>query len=122
MKILYTQRLMNLLKDMLNGRSLLPPLLRSSTLLLAGLSLEEGKHLCQHGHRPLLSLHLRQRRFGLGQPEGHVHGAVQLDGGGQRGAGLLRLAGLAYSVPRPRWQWAWSGRMPSSSARARACW
>src|SRR5262249_52845920 len=28
----------------------------------------------------------------------------------------------AYSVPRPRWQWAWSGRMPSSSARAWACW
>src|SRR5882724_6455492 len=27
---------------------------------------------------------------------------------------------LAYSVPRPRWQWATSGRMPSSSARARA--
>ena len=27
---------------------------------------------------------------------------------------------VAYSVPRPRWQWAWSGRMPSSSARARA--
>src|SRR5215813_4008273 len=28
----------------------------------------------------------------------------------------------AYSIPRPRWQWAWSGRMPSASARARACW
>jgi len=27
-----------------------------------------------------------------------------------------------YSIPRPRWQCAWSGRMLSSSARARACW
>src|SRR5262245_18165236 len=27
-----------------------------------------------------------------------------------------------YSRPSPWWQWAWSGRMPSSSARARACW
>ena len=29
-----------------------------------------------------------QRRFGLGQPEGHVHGAVEIDGGRQAGAGL----------------------------------
>jgi len=36
-------------------------------------------------------LHLRQRRLGLGQPEGHVHGPVQVDGSGQRSAGLLRL-------------------------------
>ena len=28
-----------------------------------------------------------------GQPERHVHGPVQLDGGGQLGAGLLPLAG-----------------------------
>src|SRR5262249_54866110 len=28
----------------------------------------------------------------------------------------------AERVPRRRWQWAWRGRMPSSSARARACW
>ena len=34
---------------------------------------------------------MRQRGFGLGQPEGHVHGAVQLDGGGQGGASLLLL-------------------------------
>src|SRR5262245_47851848 len=27
---------------------------------------------------------------------------------------------VAYKVPRPRWQCAWSGRMPSSSAKARA--
>src|SRR5712692_6132465 len=37
--------------------------------------------------------HLRQRGFGLGQPEGHVHSAVQVDGGGQGDAGLLPLAG-----------------------------
>ena len=42
----------------------------------------------------LLPLHLCQRRLGLGQPEGHVHGAVQLDGSGQLGAGLLPLARL----------------------------
>src|SRR5215813_10811263 len=29
---------------------------------------------------------------------------------------------MTYNVPRPRWQCAWSGRMPSSSARVRACW
>jgi len=27
---------------------------------------------------------------------------------------------MPYSVPRPRWPWAWSGRLPRSSARARA--
>src|SRR5262249_25525077 len=42
--------------------------------------------------RPLRSLHLRQCGFGLGQPEGHVHGAVEVDGGGQGGAGLLPMA------------------------------
>ena len=68
------------------------------------------------------SCHLRQRRFGLGQPEGHVHGAVEVDGGGQGGAGLLTTAGLAVQPAQPGWQWATSGRMPSSSARARACW
>jgi len=39
--------------------------------------------------------HLRQRGFGLGQPKGHVHSAVQVDGDGQGDAGLLPLAGLA---------------------------
>ena len=33
--------------------------------------------------------HLRQCSFGLGQPEGHLHGAVQLDGRAQSGTGLL---------------------------------
>ena len=27
---------------------------------------------------------LRRRRLGLRQPQGHVHGAIHLDGGGQR--------------------------------------
>ena len=30
-----------------------------------------------------------QRCLRLGQPEGHLHGAVQRNGGGQSGAGLL---------------------------------
>jgi hypothetical protein len=41
----------------------------------------------------LLALHLRQYGFGLGEPEGHVHGPVEDNGGGQGGAGLLALAG-----------------------------
>jgi hypothetical protein len=47
------------------------------------------------GSESIASCHLRQRRFGLGQPEGHVHGAVEVDGGSQGGAGLLTSAGLA---------------------------
>ncbi len=38
--------------------------------------------------------HRRQHCFGLGPPERHVHGAVEGNGGGQRRAGLLPLAGL----------------------------
>ena len=41
------------------------------------------------------SCHLYQCGFGLGQPEGHVHGTVEVDGGRQDDAGLLALAGLA---------------------------
>ena len=39
--------------------------------------------------------------FAWGQPEGHVHGAVQVDGGGQGGAGLLTTAGLAVQPAQP---------------------
>ena len=39
------------------------------------------------------SCHLCQCRFGLRQPEGHLHVAVERDGGGQGGASLLPLAG-----------------------------
>ena len=38
------------------------------------------------------SRHLRQRHFGLGQPEAHVHVTVQHHGGGRRSVGLLPLA------------------------------
>ena len=38
--------------------------------------------------------HLRQHRLYLGQPEGHLHGAIHLHGGGQRSTGLLLLACL----------------------------
>src|SRR5919109_2740377 len=41
-----------------------------------------------------LLLHLCQRRFGLGEPEGHVHGAVEVDSSGHGGAGLIDAAGL----------------------------
>ena len=47
------------------------------------------------------SAHLHQRSFGLGQPEGHVHGTVQVDGGGQGGAGLLFSAGLVVQPAQP---------------------
>ena len=41
-----------------------------------------------------LPLHLCQRRLRLGQPERHLHGTVQLDGGGQLSMGLLLLSRL----------------------------
>src|SRR5215831_15321143 len=47
----------------------------------------------QHGHRLFLPLHLCQHRLGLGQPEGHVHGAVHFDGSSQDGTGLFPLTG-----------------------------
>jgi hypothetical protein len=45
-----------------------------------------------HHRPPLLAFHLRQRRLRLGQPEGHVHSAIQGDGSGQLSASLLSLA------------------------------
>ena len=51
---------------------------------------EEVKDICRAARKsPSPPLHLRQRRLRLGQPERHVHGAVQLDGGGQFRAGWL---------------------------------
>ena len=47
------------------------------------------------------SCHLRQRRFRLGQPEGHVHGTVQVDGRGQGGVGLLISTGLVVQPAQP---------------------
>ena len=46
----------------------------------------------------LLALHLRQCGFGLGQPEGHVHGTAEVDGGGQGSASLLSTAGLVVQI------------------------
>src|SRR5712691_3568071 len=40
----------------------------------------------------LLFFHLRQRLLCLGEPEGHVHGAVQVDGSSQGRTRLLPLA------------------------------
>jgi hypothetical protein len=43
----------------------------------------------------LLSLrHLPQHRFYLGEPEGRLHGTVEVDSGGQFGSSLLLLANL----------------------------
>jgi hypothetical protein len=47
------------------------------------------------------SSHLRQHGFGLGQPEGHVHGAVERDGSRQLGTGLLPTARLAIQLAQP---------------------
>ena len=52
-------------------------------------------------HLPSPTLHLCQHGFGLGQPEGHVHVAVQRDGGREGGAGLLYSAGLAVQPAQP---------------------
>jgi hypothetical protein len=50
----------------------------------------------------LLALHLRQYGFGLGQPEGHVHGPVEVNGSGQGDAGLLAPAGLVVQPTQPQ--------------------
>jgi hypothetical protein len=49
----------------------------------------------------LLALRLRQCGFCLGEPEGHVHGTVEVDGGGQGGAGLRRTTGLMVQPAQP---------------------
>jgi len=60
--------------------------------------------------RPSLSLDLRQRRFRCGEPEGHTHGTVQLDGGGEHGVGQCSTAYLAVQCAETqvtvRLQWA----------------
>src|SRR5262249_21042889 len=43
--------------------------------------------------RVTLRFHLRQRRLGLGEPEGHLHSTVHLQGGRECSAGLLWLTG-----------------------------
>ena len=44
---------------------------------------------------------LRQRRLCLGQPEGHLHGPVQLDGRAQGSPGLLCSSHLAIQHAEP---------------------
>jgi hypothetical protein len=70
-KVLCMQWLMDMpsivgiFQEMLSpGADVMPPTLAHQALVA-------GEH-----QRPSPPLHLRQRRFGLGQPEGHVHGAV----------------------------------------------
>src|SRR5262249_23047517 len=45
-------------------------------------------------------LHLRQRCFGLWQPEGHLHRLVQREGSGERGTGQLPLTCLRIQQPK----------------------
>ena len=45
----------------------------------------------------LLALHLCQCGFDLGEPEGHVHGTVEVDGGAQGSAGRRSSAGMCLS-------------------------
>src|SRR2546422_11292472 len=86
----------------LNVRSLLPTPAYAPTQWLTSLLLEQIKNLCQHGYRPLLPCHLRQRRLRLGEPECHVHGTVEVDGGGQGDTGLLTAADLAVQAAQPK--------------------
>jgi hypothetical protein len=51
-------------------------------------------HLLGWRHNLSLPLDLRQCRLRLGQPEGHLHGAIQVDSSGQRNTGRLSLADL----------------------------
>jgi hypothetical protein len=51
--------------------------------------------------RPSSPFHLGQRHLGLGPPAGHVHGAVEVDGRDQGGAGLLLLPGVALEPAQP---------------------
>src|SRR5438093_12608218 len=46
-----------------------------------------------------VSSRLRQRRLRPGQPEGHVHGTIQLNGGGQFNTGLLWPSQLEVQRP-----------------------
>ena len=83
-------------RDVVNTRSQWPPS-RSSLAFPLALPWE-----CSFAALP-------QRRLRLREPERHIHGPVEFNGGGQLGAGLLRPAGLRIQRPSPWWQWASSG-------------
>ena len=55
--------------------------------------------LVEHLINPSPALHLRQRGLCLGQPKRHLHGPIQLDGGGQFGAGLGAVPALGVELP-----------------------
>ena len=63
-------------------------------------------------------LHLCQRRFGLPEPEGHVHGTIEVDGCHERRVGQFPMPGCgiqrAEAVVAVRLEWA----RASASARA----
>jgi hypothetical protein len=61
------------------------------------MSRDGGKQYCDVSRvrsRTLSPLHLCLCRLRLGQPERHLHGTVEEASSGQRGTGLLPLAGL----------------------------
>ena len=86
----------------------------------------------------LSPLHLCQCGLRLGQPEGHVHGAIEVDSCGQFGTGLLSLAYLgdteyqdpggsalasdACQSPQPGLGPDGSSRQPDRCLEARAAW
>src|SRR5207247_5853171 len=55
-----------------------------------------SRRVCQTSWLPF---HPSQRIFGLREPEGHRHVAVQVDGGSQGGTRLLLLAGPGVQRP-----------------------
>src|SRR5262249_23313352 len=57
--------------------------------------MHRGHHRLAAATTRLLLLHSRQRRLSLGQPERHVHSAVQRDRSRQLSPGLLPLASSA---------------------------
>ena len=114
-----------------SSRLALPAQPPQSSFVLPSSPVRFGQHTQDEAARaplPLL-LYLREHCLCLRQPEGHVHGAVEVDGRGQFGTSLLPLArsphtgcrdhgdsgpgGGACRVPRP-------GRGPADSARRRA--
>ena len=97
MKVLYPQWIMHTHrqgKGMFNGSILFPAPLRCPHTMRHRSPAERRPLLPAWPQRPLRSLHLRQGRFRLREPEGHVHVTVERDGSRERGTGLLLLVGL----------------------------
>jgi hypothetical protein len=100
MKPLHTQGVTNTYiqygRDMLSERFLRPALRQYPHDIGRRAHVTRGQAPLPGGHYrpPLLALHLRQRRLGLWQPEGHLHTSVHLNSRSQLGARLLLLADL----------------------------